>query len=136
MNVSQHAKGPDPKAPPLIDPAYLSNKADMQLLVESVRFARKIVKAEPLASLVTARVDPSDDVLEDTRKLEKYVKTTFETAHHPVGTAAMMPKDMGGKVHRCHSQAPYLTTLLPFVNRRRRSQVEGVRGEEPTSRRC
>lgn len=93
-----HATCSDPHSPPLIDPAYCSNKADMQLLLESVRFARKIVNTEPLASLVVASTDPSPEVLNDDVLLEEYVKKTFETAHHPLGTAAMMPRELGGVV--------------------------------------
>ncbi|KAG9010115.1 hypothetical protein FRB93_004777 [Tulasnella sp. JGI-2019a] len=93
-----HAISPDPSIPPNIDPCYFSNKADLHLMAQAVRFARKIVQAPPLSSIVVATTDPSTETLDDDAKLENYIKDTLESAHHPTGTAAMMPRELGGVV--------------------------------------
>ncbi|CEL61295.1 Choline dehydrogenase OS=Chromohalobacter salexigens (strain DSM 3043 / ATCC BAA-138 / NCIMB 13768) GN=betA PE=1 SV=1 [Rhizoctonia solani AG-1 IB] len=92
-----HLNTSDPLTPPNIDPNYLSKRIDQSILVESVKFADKIAKAEPLASMLVARQDPSPDVNSD-EDLTKWVKDNVRTLHHPIGTAAMAPKSLGGVV--------------------------------------
>jgi choline dehydrogenase-like flavoprotein len=74
-----------------------ARNTDQSILVESVKFADKIAKAEPLASMLVARQDPSPDVKSD-EDLTKWVKDNVRTLHHPIGTAAMAPKSLGGVV--------------------------------------
>ncbi|KAG8861966.1 hypothetical protein FRB96_002409 [Tulasnella sp. 330] len=115
-----HASSSDPSSPPTIDPCYFSNKADLQLMIQAVRFARKVVQTEPLASLVVTPTDPSTEVLGDDAELEKYIKTTLETAHHPMGTAAMMPREIGGvvgpdlRVHGCTNLRVADASIIPI----------------------
>jgi choline dehydrogenase len=42
----------DPRARPVIDPAYLNREADVDMLVAGVRMAREIAACEPLAGIV------------------------------------------------------------------------------------
>jgi len=48
--------------------------------------------------MVVVQTDPTPEVLADDGALEDYIKSCLETAHHPIGTAAMMPRDHGGVV--------------------------------------
>ena len=56
----------DPFAPPIIDPAYLSHPADMALLREGLKMARRIGATAPLSSFVVEEVAPSANITSDT----------------------------------------------------------------------
>ncbi|GAB1525252.1 hypothetical protein RhiTH_008410 [Rhizoctonia solani] len=78
---------------------YLSKQVDQSILVESVKFADKIAKAEPLATMLVARQDPSADIKSD-EDITKWIKDNIHTLHHPIGTAATVHKSLGGVVDK------------------------------------
>ncbi|ELU36330.1 GMC oxidoreductase domain-containing protein [Rhizoctonia solani AG-1 IA] len=78
-----------PLLPPAIDPNYLSKQV--------VKFADKIAKAEPLATMLVGRQDPSADIKSD-EDITNWIKDNIHTLHHPIGTAATMHKSVGGAV--------------------------------------
>lgn len=45
---------------PLIDPKYLTDKRDVQVLLEGMKLARRIARVEPLAELLSESVSPFD----------------------------------------------------------------------------
>ena len=55
----------DPFAPPIIDPAYLSHPADMALLREGLKMARRVGAAAPLSSFIVEELVPSPNVTTD-----------------------------------------------------------------------
>lgn len=73
----------DPEAHPLIDPAYLSDPADLDVLVEGVRIARDIAATDPLASLAVGGPLRPDATR---REIETFVRENAQTQFHPVGT--------------------------------------------------
>ncbi len=77
-----------PYAKPLIDPAYLSDKADLDVLVAGVRQAREIAATGPLASLVGGEWAPGEQVESD-EAVADFVRREVATLFHPVGTCAM-----------------------------------------------
>ncbi|CAE7066885.1 unnamed protein product [Rhizoctonia solani] len=108
-----HLNSSNPLAPPAIDPNYLSKTIDQDILVESVKFADKIAKADPLAPMLVTRQDPSPEVKSD-EDITKWVKDNVRTLHHPIGTAAMAPKSLGGVVDQ--KLKVYGTTNLRVVD--------------------
>jgi choline dehydrogenase-like flavoprotein len=68
------------------------------MLTHAVRFAHKIAQTQPLASFVASVSHPDLKTLGSEEALEEYVKTQLETAHHPIGTASMLPREDGGVV--------------------------------------
>ncbi|KAB5591137.1 Choline dehydrogenase [Ceratobasidium theobromae] len=94
---SIHIESADPLASPLIDPNYFSKSFDLDMLIESVRFALNVSKTEPLASAVVGRQDPAPEVVSDA-DIAEYIKASFGTVSHPIGTAALAPKELGGVV--------------------------------------
>ena len=78
----------DPRHKPLIDPAYLSDGADMEPLVEGIRMAREFASAVPLAKICKAELSPGIDVRTDT-ELRDFIRRDLATLYHPVGTCAM-----------------------------------------------
>lgn len=83
--------------PPIIQGNWVSNEYDMQSCIESLKFARKIAHTEPLASAWVAEYEPGDNVTTDAQWRE-YVKATAESADHPLGTCAMLPRNASGVV--------------------------------------
>ncbi|EUC56011.1 choline dehydrogenase [Rhizoctonia solani AG-3 Rhs1AP] len=108
-----HLNSSDPLSPPKIDPNYLSKSIDQDILVESIKFADKIAKTDPLASMLVTRQDPSPEIKSDD-DITKWVKDNVRTLHHPIGTAAMAPKSLGGVVDE--KLKVYGTTNLRVVD--------------------
>ncbi|KAK0196821.1 alcohol oxidase [Armillaria mellea] len=96
---SIHIQSSDPSESPTIDPQYFSNSADLEILMHTVKLALKLYETEPLTEVVVPNglVFPTEDDLEGDR-LREFVKNTCSTVYHPLGTAAMMPRDLGGVV--------------------------------------
>ncbi|KAG9126297.1 hypothetical protein FRC07_004035 [Ceratobasidium sp. 392] len=92
-----HATSPDPLQSPSIDPGYYSNPIDLKLMVQGLKYVQKLANTEPLSSLILKPVDPAQNQLDDT-SLESYARKLLESAHHPVGTASMLPRKDGGVV--------------------------------------
>lgn len=94
---SVHITSPDPTSAPSIDPRVLDNKVDVQLLVEAVKYARKIVKAKGLDNVVRNEVVPGPEADSD-EAIETFIRKTVSTVYHPVETASLLPKEAGGVV--------------------------------------
>lgn len=93
-----HITSTNPKAHPDLDPKYLANPADGGVLTSMISFMRRLFKTSPIAeSIQSVTVPPFD---EDTpiEEVNSFVADTLATVHHPVGTASMLPKDLGGVV--------------------------------------
>ncbi|KAG9125584.1 hypothetical protein FRC07_006994, partial [Ceratobasidium sp. 392] len=110
---SVHINSADPLAKPTCDPNYFSKTIDQDSLVEALKFSLKVSQTEPLASLIVARQDPAPNVTSDADLLT-YAKTYTRTIHHPIGTVAMAPKELGGVVDS--SLKVYGTTNLRVVD--------------------
>jgi len=81
---------PDPRAAPVIAPAYLDTDADRQVAVDALRLTREIVAAQPLARYRPQELRPGPELRGD----EELVRAAGEigtTIFHPVGTAKMGP---------------------------------------------
>jgi choline dehydrogenase len=78
----------DPRHKPAIDPAYLSDGADMEPLVDGVRMAREFAAAGPLARACKSELSPGPDVRTDAA-VREFIRRDLGTLFHPVGTCAM-----------------------------------------------
>ncbi|WP_433328131.1 GMC family oxidoreductase [Spirillospora sp. CA-294931] len=77
-----------PHAKPLIDPAYLADKADLDILVAGVRRAREIAATGPLAGLIGGEWKPGEQAGDDAA-LAEFVRRECATLFHPTSTCAM-----------------------------------------------
>ena len=68
------------------------------MLTHAVRYAHRIAHTQPLASYISSVAHPDLKTLQSDQASEEYVKTQLETAHHPIGTASMLPREDGGVV--------------------------------------
>ncbi|KAK1622518.1 hypothetical protein BDP81DRAFT_507537 [Colletotrichum phormii] len=87
----------DPFAPPVIDPRYLSHPYDGQVLVESIRFNRKLLATEQIQALGATETLPGVGITSDDDLLE-FIKGASSTEYHYAGTCAMLPRSLGGVV--------------------------------------
>jgi choline dehydrogenase len=78
----------DPLAKPLIDPAYLADDADLDVLVAGVWQAREIAARAPLARHIAAEEAPGEQVRDD-EALRAWIRRNVGTIFHPTSTCAM-----------------------------------------------
>ncbi|WIM09915.1 MAG: Oxidoreductase, GMC family [Enhydrobacter sp.] len=75
----------DPRAPPLIDPNYLSEPADLRILVEGMTLARDIGAATAFAEWRAKEVYPGSDWASASGR-HGFIRRAANSFHHPVGT--------------------------------------------------
>ncbi|CAE6429443.1 hypothetical protein BN14_06483 [Rhizoctonia solani AG-1 IB] len=94
----------DPFAKPRITINYFSVDFDFQCQIAGARMARKILGGSPLSSLSVGETIPGNvTVPEDgsggsDADWAKWIKSSFGSVAHPVGTCAMMSRELGGCV--------------------------------------
>lgn len=79
---------PDPFAPPVIRPNYLSTPRDCEVIVEALKVTRHIAKAEPMKKYVADEYMPGWNVQSDEDLLD-YIRNFGGIAFHPVSTCRM-----------------------------------------------
>ncbi|KAF8428992.1 hypothetical protein EV426DRAFT_583223 [Tirmania nivea] len=87
----------DPFAAPIIDLMTGSNPVDLDIYVEALKFARKVVATEAIQILQPTELTPGPLVKTDD-ELRIFVENTLSTMFHPSGTASMMKREWGGVV--------------------------------------
>jgi choline dehydrogenase len=75
----------NPRTPALIDPKYLSEPADLDLLIEGVSLAREIGGGAAFADWRAQEVYPGPGRT-TTMDIRKFVLRAADSFHHPVGT--------------------------------------------------
>jgi choline dehydrogenase-like flavoprotein len=82
-------KSADPMQEVSLKANYLSDEHDLRTMVAGVKFARRILRAPALASVVEKMLLlPDHDDIPD-RVLEDYVRSVAKTVFHPAGTCRM-----------------------------------------------
>ena len=84
-------KDANPASPPRIDPAYLSDPRDLDLLMKGARQMEAILEAAPLAPWRGKRFYPHDG---SDAALEADIRNRADTIYHPVGTCRMGQDDL------------------------------------------
>lgn len=86
----------DPFTAPLIDPRWLVNPFDTQILVAAMQFNQRILDTPAIQQLQPSYKNIPQNASVDflTAYLKKYIKTEY----HYAGTCAMMPRQLGGVV--------------------------------------
>lgn len=81
----------DPAAPPRIDPGFLSDPADLPLLMKGARLAEEMLQSPALTPWRGKRLYPHDG---SEAGLEAAIRSHADTIYHPVGTCRMGQDDM------------------------------------------
>jgi len=83
----------DPTAPPLVDPAFLSQRDDMDRMLRGFKLMRNILQQPALAQFggreLAATARAKTDV-----EIEQAIRNLADTIYHPVGSCRMGPGDM------------------------------------------
>lgn len=83
----------DPLAPAAIRANYLSADADMRVLIEGVRLARRLAHTKAFQRFCGEEVHPGPQATTDT-DIEKFLRAEVQTLYHPVGTCKMGKDEM------------------------------------------
>ncbi|WP_245667711.1 GMC family oxidoreductase, partial [Neptunicoccus sediminis] len=83
----------DPADAPQINVNALAEPQDLEVLVEGVKIARKIMAAKALDPFRGEERYPGPDVQSDD-EIRSYLKAHIQTIYHPVGTCKMGSDDM------------------------------------------
>ncbi len=78
----------DPMAPPLIDPDFLSARADVDRLVRGFKLMRHILEQPALQALGGKELADSAQAQSDFA-IEQFIRDHADTIYHPVGTCRM-----------------------------------------------
>jgi len=82
---------------PVINPRYLSNPLDTSLLVAGFKYARAIRATRALQGIGVHETYPGPTVQTD-GQIEEFIRAGLNTENHHGGTAAMLPRNLGGVV--------------------------------------
>ncbi len=80
----------DPADLPIVDPHYLEEPADVDVLVRGIELSRDLIGSPAFDGLRDRELAPGTG-----RDLAAYVRQSATTVWHPVGTCAMGPDDTG-----------------------------------------
>ncbi|KAJ7596305.1 alcohol oxidase [Mycena floridula] len=96
---SIHAISDDPRVDPAIDPHYFEHDSDLQVLLELIKFSRKIAQTEVFAEILDSpdAMNPSVNLQTDA-ELINWVKDSLASGLHTVGSLSMLPREKGGVV--------------------------------------
>ncbi|EJD54868.1 alcohol oxidase [Auricularia subglabra TFB-10046 SS5] len=82
---------------PIIDPGYLKHGADVALMREGLKLARRLGETDPLKGSMTGETAPGPDVQSD-EQWEDWLRGQIGTEFHPSSSCAMLPRELGGVV--------------------------------------
>lgn len=84
----------DPLAPPRVELNFLADGGrELDLLVEGVRTSWRLANHPGIRGLAQGFVMLRETLIEDEDMIRQYVKTSIDSAYHPVGTVRMGPAD-------------------------------------------
>ena len=87
----------NPFDPPEINPNYLSDPRDQQVLLHSIHLGRKLMTTAPLQPWLTGKTNPDQDLQSDDELLD-WARREGITVYHMIGTARMGPDGDPGAV--------------------------------------
>ncbi|AKH43181.1 choline dehydrogenase-like flavoprotein [Altererythrobacter atlanticus] len=79
---------PEPETAPLIDPKLLHEPEDILPLIRALKIARQVFASAAFAPYRASEVAPGPEMRSDA-ELDRYIRETGYTVHHPVGTCRM-----------------------------------------------
>lgn len=109
----------DPRAKPVIDPAYLSASADRATFRDALDLARTVGHAAPLDDWRAEEVLPGRSI-GDPSSTDAFIAKAAMTHHHPVGTCRMGPAgegvvDGGLKLHGLDNVYVVDASVIPQI---------------------
>lgn len=87
----------DPFTPAVVETGFFSNPIDLAVLVEGVKFTRKIMATQAMAETNSFEIVPGANITANS-DIESFIKQNVATFAHYSGTTMMAPLDLGGVV--------------------------------------
>ena len=81
-------KSRDPREQGVFDPNFLSHPSDVEVMIQCVRWARKVMAADILKPHIGEELYPGPGIQSDA-DIEAYVRQNAEIDYHPVGSCKM-----------------------------------------------
>lgn len=81
----------DPRDPPKIDPRFLSDERDLELLLKGGQLQQRIIESKPFDSVRGKMFYPTR--IDDPKGMIADIRNRADTQYHPVGTCKMGPPD-------------------------------------------
>jgi choline dehydrogenase len=81
----------DPALQPVFNYCYLQHPNDIRRVRDGVRFAARLLEADAYKDVADYRLQPTDEVLADDAKLDRWIREIVGTARHVSGTCRMGP---------------------------------------------
>ncbi|MCW2273134.1 glucose-methanol-choline oxidoreductase [Rhodoblastus acidophilus] len=78
----------DPLAPPAIDPAFLSDRRDLETMIRGAKLSRDIMLTPPMRRYCEKELFGVHDGMSDA-EWESHIRARADTIYHPVGTCRM-----------------------------------------------
>lgn len=109
----------DPSDAPAIDPSFLAEKADLDVLVEGVKIARRIFTSSAFDAYRGDEHLPGPDVQSD-EQIREFIRAEVQSIYHPVGTCKMGKDPMAVvdnelRVHGIDGLRVADASIMPFI---------------------
>ncbi|KAI2932653.1 CAZyme family AA3 [Aspergillus niger] len=91
----------NPEIPPIIDPGYLSNPLDLEVIARHLLGVKDLAESPQLGELLEQPLkfrDPAADFQGDLDAAKKYARDNLVSMWHFVGTCSMLPREKDGVV--------------------------------------
>ncbi|KAL9622538.1 MAG: hypothetical protein Q9160_003035 [Pyrenula sp. 1 TL-2023] len=98
---SVHIASTDPLSYPIIDPNFLSLDWETDIQAAIARTIRKFWGTQPIRNYGVVETSPGLSVVPlnaTDSQWERYIKSTVSPNYHPLGSASMLPRELGGVV--------------------------------------
>ncbi|KAA8642735.1 GMC family oxidoreductase [Aspergillus tanneri] len=91
----------NPETPPIIDPGYLSNPLDLEVIARHLLGIKNLAESPQLGELLEQPLkfrDPAADFQGDLDATKKYARENLVSMWHFAGTCSMLPRERDGVV--------------------------------------
>ncbi|KOC08118.1 putative glucose-methanol-choline (gmc) oxidoreductase [Aspergillus flavus AF70] len=98
---SVHITCNNPEKPPIIDPGYLSNPLDLEVMARHMLRIKELAESPQLGELLEQPLkfrDPDADFQGDLDAARKYARDNLVSMWHFAGTCSMLPRERDGVV--------------------------------------
>ncbi|PSR73741.1 hypothetical protein PHLCEN_2v10431 [Hermanssonia centrifuga] len=92
-----HSTSNDASKDPEFDAHYFEQDVDLEIFTEMCKFARKMADIAPLKDMIVKELNPGPEV-QTHEQMREWVKSTFSTTWHTIGSCSLLPKEKGGVV--------------------------------------
>lgn len=88
----------DPHVQPEMHLNYLSDRSDVERIMEAVRLAYSMTQEGPVSEVITQVIAPDAETVDDDARLEEWLRGIVSTAYHATSTCRMGPDGDEGAV--------------------------------------